>query len=131
MVTINPLSSRAIEIVVEGEVTRDDVNAAHNRLAELVQDTPELDVLADFRGNPSASLSAIAEEVRQLPLVIRVMSSLGRVAIIADEGWVRTVSRMESAAIPGVRFEVYERREGALARAWVLRGTDQPRPALP
>ena len=60
MVTINPLSSRAIEIVVEGEVTRDDVNAAHNRLAELVQDTPELDVLADFRGNPSASLSAIA-----------------------------------------------------------------------
>ena len=51
-----------------------------------------------------------------------------RVAIVADENWVRVLSRVESSLIPGVHYEVYGREHAAHARAWLLRQTDAPRP---
>jgi hypothetical protein len=89
---------------------------------------PQLDILADVRGSPSISLSAIAEELKHLSLVFRMIRQIERVAIVADAGWVRLASRIESAVIPGVHYEVYERHEAAHAREWLLRHTDEPRP---
>ena len=128
MLTITPLSPRAIEILAEGHFTAADVAPALARLAAILDDTPQLDILADVRGSPAIALSAIAEELRHLPLVFRMIRQIERVAIVADAGWVRTVSRIEGAVIPGVHYEVYERREAAHAREWLLRHTDQPRP---
>ncbi|WP_343519166.1 STAS/SEC14 domain-containing protein, partial [Sphingomonas sp.] len=91
--------------------------------------TPQLDILADVRGSPSIALSAIAEELKHLPLLIRLIRAIDRVAIVADAEWVRAASRIEGAIIPGVHYEVYERKDEAHARAWLLRETDQPRPS--
>lgn len=97
-------------------------------MAAILDDMPQLDVLADVRGSPSISLSAIAEELKHLTLVFRMIRQIERVAIVADAGWVRAVSRIEGAVIPGVHYEVYERHEAAHAREWLLRHTDEPRP---
>nr|WP_279338388.1 hypothetical protein [Sphingosinicella sp. YJ22] len=40
----------------------------------------------------------------------------------------RVASRIESALIPGVHYEVYDREHAVHARAWLLRQTDDPRP---
>lgn len=80
------------------------------------------------RGSPSIALSAIAEELRHLPLVFRLIRQTDRVAIIADAAWVRAASRIESALIPGLQYEVYPREHAAHAREWLLRHTDDPRP---
>lgn len=128
MLTITPLSRRAVEIVAEGHFTAADVAPALDRMAQLLDEMPKLDVLADVRGSPSIALSAIGEEMKRLPLVFRLIRQVERVAIVADAQWVRVASRIESALIPGVHYEVYERAEAAHARAWLLRETDQPRP---
>ena len=128
MLTITPLSSRAIEMVAEGHFTAADVTPALARLAQILDDTPSLDILADVRGSPSIALSAIAEELRHLPLLLRLIRQTDRVAIIADEAWVRAASRIESALIPGLHYEVYPREHAAHAREWLLRHTDLPRP---
>jgi hypothetical protein len=127
MLTITPLSPRAIEIVAEGHFTAAQVAPALNRMAAILDDMPQLDILADVRGSPSIALSAIAEELRHLPLVFRMIRQIERVAIVADAGWIRTLSRIESAMIPGVHYEVYARHEAAHAREWLLRRTDEPR----
>ncbi|HEY0622216.1 STAS/SEC14 domain-containing protein [Sphingomonas sp.] len=129
MLTFIPLSPRAIAIVAEGHFTAADVAPALARLETILDQTPQLDILADVRGSPSIALSAIAEEMKHLPLLIRLIRAVDRVAIVADAEWVRAASRIESAIIPGVHYEVYERKDEAHARAWLLRETDQPRPA--
>ncbi|NIJ18351.1 hypothetical protein FHS95_000020 [Sphingomonas naasensis] len=129
MLTITALSPRAIEIVAEGHFTAADVATALNQMAAILDDMPQLDILADVRGSASVSLSVIAEELKRLPLVFRMIRQIERVAIVADAPWVRITSRIEGALIPGVHYEVYQRPEAAHARAWVLRHTDQPRPA--
>ena len=128
MLTITPLSSRAIEVVAEGRFTAADVGPALNRLWEVLDEMPQLDILADVRGSPSIGLSAIIEEVKHLPSLFRLIRQVERVAIVADAGWVRAISKIESMVIPGVHYEVYERHEAAHARLWVLRQTDDPRP---
>jgi len=129
MLSFTPLSPRAIAIVAEGHFTAADVAPALARLETILDTTPQLDILADVRGSPSVALSAVVEELRHLPLVIRLIRAIDRVAIVADAEWVRTASRIESALIPGLHYEVYERKDEAHARAWLLRETDRPRPA--
>ena len=128
MLTITPLTDRAIEIVAEGRFTSAEVASALNRMTAILDDMPKLDVLADVRGSPSIALSAITEELKRLPLVFRMIRQIERVAIVADAQWIRIVSRVEGAVIPGVHYEVYERHEAAHAREWLLRHTDMPRP---
>jgi hypothetical protein len=129
MLTFTPLSPRAIAIVAEGHFTAADVAPALDRLETILDQTPQLDILADVRGSPSVALSAIAEELKHLPLLIRLIRAIDRVAIVADAEWVRTASRIEGAIIPGVHYEVYQRKDEAHARAWLLRENDQPRPS--
>ena len=127
MLTITPLSPRAIEIVAEGRFTAADVAPALDRLAAILDEMPQLDILADVRGSPSIALSAITEELKRLPLVFRMIRQIERVAIVADAPWVRLASKIEGAVIPGVHYEVYERHEAAHAREWLLRHPDEPR----
>ena len=129
MLTFTPLSPRAIAIVAEGHFTAADVAPALERMATILDTTPQLDILADVRGSPSVALSAVVEELKHLPLIIRLIRAIDRVAIVADAEWVRAASRIEGALIPGVHYEVYERKDEAHARAWLLRETDQPRPS--
>lgn len=129
MLTFTSLSPRAIAITAEGHFTAADVAPALARIETLLDTKPQLDILADVRGSPSVALSAVVEELKHLPLIIRLIRAIDRVAIVADAEWVRTASRIESALIPGLHYEVYERKDEAHARAWLLRETDQPRPA--
>ena len=81
-----------------------------------------------MRGSPSIAFSAIAEEMRHIPLLFRMIRQIDRVAIVADEAWVRIASRIESALIPGVHYEVYPREEAAHAREWLLRRAEGAHP---
>lgn len=128
MLTFAPLSPRAIEVTAEGHFTAADIAPALDRLSAILDTAPQLDILADVRGSPSIALSAITEGLKHLPLIIRLIRAIDRVAIVADAEWIRTVSRIEGALIPGVHYEVYERKDEAHARAWLLRETDRPRP---
>ena len=67
--------------------------------------------------------------MKHLPLLFRLVRQTDRVAIVADEQWVRVLSRIESALIPGLHYEVYGREDAAHARSWLLRHTDDPRPS--
>ena len=55
---------------------------------------------------------------RALPLLGK-LDKFGRVAVVADQGWVRAGSRLESAMLPNIKYRVYEPDERAEALAWV------------
>jgi hypothetical protein len=53
MLTITPLSPRAVEIVAEGHFGAPDIAPALDRMTQLLDEMPRMDVLADVRGSPS------------------------------------------------------------------------------
>ena len=43
----------------------------------------------------------------------------GRVAVVADQTWIRASTRLESALLPNISYRVYMPEERAEALAWV------------
>ena len=67
-------------------------------------------------------LSAIAVELRHLPHMLRMMARIDRVAVLSDEGWVRTGAEIEGRLIPGVEIRSWPLSDEAAARAWAADG---------
>lgn len=129
MLTLTPLSDRALEIVAEGRLEREDVPRAMDQLLGMIDRAGKVDLLVDVHGVPSFGLDVIAEEMKYIPDLFRLVRGMDRVAVVADSALIRALTQIESALIPGISYEVYERDGAAYARAWILRETDQPRPA--
>lgn len=128
MITYTTLSLRALEAVVEGRITKEDVRAAFARLDALMASADKVDMLADVRDGVHIELAAIGEEMRHLSEVGRMLSKMDRVALVADAVWIRAVGRIEAHILPSIDYRVFDRARAAEARAFVLRH-DETAPA--
>lgn len=121
MITYTALSPRALEAVVEGEVTKEDVREAFERMDELMGRADKVDMLADVRDGVHIELAAIGEELRHLSHVGRMLAQMDRVALVADQGWIKAIARIESHFLPTIDYRVFDRDQADRARAFVLR----------
>lgn len=128
MLTLTPIPPAALEITVEGALVREDVARAIAEIDAMLDTVERLDILADVRGKPDIHPGLIMEELKHLPTIFRMMRAIDRVAVIADENWVRTAAKIEGKLIPGVTYQVYTRDQADDARAWLLRQSDDPHP---
>jgi hypothetical protein len=128
MITYTSLSPRALEAVVEGRITREDVREAFERMDALMGSADKVDMLADVRAGVHIDLAAIGEEMRHLSQVGRMLGRMDRVALVADPAWVRAIGRIESHILPGIDYRVFDRAHAEEARAFVLR-QDETAPA--
>src|SRR3546814_6156426 len=71
-------------------------------------------------GNEIAWLPADA--ARAVPLVGK-LDRFGRVAVVADQGWIRAAAKVESAMLPHISYRVFKPEERDDAFAWVVGGT--------
>lgn len=124
MMDLTPLSSNAIEIIVDGDVTPTDVSRIFQKIDGILDSSDRLDIYAEVRGAVEIEFSALLEEMRHFSTMIRLIKSLGRVAIVADQAWVRNTAKLEGLLIPGAHYEVYSLAEASQAREWLLRRTD-------
>jgi hypothetical protein len=128
MISYTNLTPRALEVVVDGRVTQEDVREAFARIDLLLETTPKFDILADVREGVHIDLAAIAEELKHLGAIGRMLGALDRMALVADPAWIRTIGRIESHLIPGIDYRVFDRDGAAEARAFILRA-DEALPA--
>jgi hypothetical protein len=126
MISYTNLSPRALEVVVEDRVTKEDVREAFARIDALLETAPKFDVLADVRAGVHIDLTAIAEELKHLGAVGRMLGALDRMALVADPAWIRAIGRIESHLIPGIDYRVFDRGGAAEARAFILRAGETP-----
>ncbi|WP_336964278.1 STAS/SEC14 domain-containing protein [Sphingobium aquiterrae] len=124
MITTRPLTPNAVEIIVDGALAREDIPRVIADVVAVLEGTDRLDMIADVRGAPDLHLSLFLEELKHLPALFRIMKALDRVALIADESWIRTAAKIESKLLPGIAYEVFTRAEEGHARDWALRRTD-------
>ena len=126
MITYTALSPRALEAVVEGDVTKEDVREAFERMDALMGSQAKVDMLADVREGVHIELAAIGEELRHLSHVGRMLAQMDRVALVADQGWIKAIARIEAHLLPGIDYRVFNRDQADQARAFVLRQDEKP-----
>lgn len=126
MIEIEKISDTAHRMSVIAEFRQADAE----RLVEFAKERNEAGggggILIDLTSISDFTLSAVAVEFAHMPSLIKWIYGLERIAIVSDDDWVRTGTRLESALLPGVTYEVYDDDEAEAARAWVLGEAEGP-----
>ena len=77
----------------------------------------------DFSG---FDLGAFAHYLPRGFAMLRKLDRFGRIAVVADQRWVRAWTRIESALLPGISYECFLPAERDQALAWVEGRRDKP-----
>ena len=126
MIDIEQISPHAHRIVLMGAFQQPDAEQLVEFAKQSLSDGGAGNVLIDLTSLADFSLTAVGEELVHIPALLKWLHSVDRIAVVSDEGWIRTAARFESLLIPGVTYQVYDEFEAEAARDWVLEETDAP-----
>ena len=110
-----------IALKISGKITSADLDACMDRLDRAFEASETVHVFVETHGIDSIEISALpGYAARAMPLFGK-LNRFGRVAVVADQAWIRAGSRLESALLPNISYMVVgpEGRDEALA--WVLK----------
>jgi hypothetical protein len=113
-----------IAVTLSGKISGADLDAIMDRLDQAMARHAKVHVFVEthaIQGIEIAGLPAYAG--RAAPLFGK-LDRFGRVAVVADQAWVRVGSRVESAVLPHVSYRVFAPDGRDAALAWVQAGPE-------
>lgn len=111
-----------LAVRVSGKILGEDLDAILDRLEQAMSKHSKINVFIESRGIDGLELSSLGRYTRRALPLFGALNRFGRVAVVADQSWVRWGTRAESAILPFISYRTYlpEDREAALA--WVEDG---------
>lgn len=104
---------------VTGQVSEADVAAAIGWMDEALNSHDKVHVFAETEGLTGADPSAIVHGLANGAHLLTRLRRFGRVAVVSEQRWVRAMSRLESAVLPGISYQVFDTPGRKAAFAWV------------
>ena len=108
-----------IALKVSDKITGSDLDAILDRLDGVMAKHDKTHVFVEAYGIDGLELSGLPSYfARAMPLFGK-LAHFGRVAVVADQAWVRIGTRIESAVLPFISYRTFvpDQRDDALA--WV------------
>ena len=125
---IESLSAKpgVVALRISGHVAREDVDRCFELLLETFENHPKVGIYLEVTGLTGFDTEALAEDFRRGFALLGKLDRFGRVAIVSDEKWIRWLSRVESALLPGISYQTYTLAERGQALDWVQGREDLP-----
>jgi hypothetical protein len=112
-----------IALRVSHKITGTDLDAIMDRLDERMAKHATVHVFVETHEIDGIELSGLRSYMaRALPLFGQ-LNRFGRVAVVADQTWVRVGTRVESAILPSITYRTFRPEEREEAFAWVAGGS--------
>ena len=109
---------------ISGSIKGTELDAIMDRLDKIMADKDKIHVFVETQGIEGLELASLPHYFgRAMPLFGK-LKSFGRVAVVADQAWVRVGTRIESAMLPFISYRTYEPDERDEALTWVFTGID-------
>ena len=94
-----------------GTITGKDLDAILDKAEDIISTPAKLNFYVETKGIEGLELSAMPHHFsRSFPLFSK-LDRFGRVAVVADQAWIRVLTRFESALLPYVSYRVFEPEE--------------------
>lgn len=108
--------------IVSHRISSADLAAMMERLEQCLARHDTVHVFVETSSLDGIEISGLTSYVaRALPLFGQ-LRRFGRVAVVADQAWVRVAARIESAVLPAISYRTFEPHQRDLALAWVQGG---------
>ncbi len=114
-----------VAVTVSATLTSADLAGMTERVEQALARHDIVHVYVETRSIDAIEISGLAAHVARAMPLLGKLKQFGRVAVVADQAWVRVGTRIESALLPFVSYRVFEPEFRDEALAWV-RG-DEPR----
>ncbi|HEU4651404.1 MAG TPA: STAS/SEC14 domain-containing protein [Croceibacterium sp.] len=119
MMTFIDSTGDILAVEVSGKITGADLDAVMDKLDEAMAAHDKVHVFVETRAIGGLELASLPGYfARALPLLGK-LDRFGRVAVVADQAWIRAGTRLESAMLPNLSYRVYMPGERDEALAWV------------
>ena len=111
-----------LAVKIAHKITGEDLDAVMDRLDAAMGRHDKVHVFVETQQIDGIELSGLPSYMsRALPLFGK-LNRFGRVAVVADQAWIRAGTRMESALLPNISYRTYMPDERGEALAWVVGG---------
>lgn len=108
-----------LAMAITGTITGADLNAIMDRLDDVMARQSKLHLFVETHAIEGIEIEAFPGHMARAWPLFGKLDRFGRVAVVADQAWIRAGTRLESAILPSISYRVFgpEQREAALA--WV------------
>lgn len=113
-----------IALRVTEKITGTDLDAMMKRVDEAMSKDGKVHVFVETRSIGGIEISSLPAHVSRAMPLFGKLDRFGRVAVVADQAWMRIGTRLESALLPNISYRVYMPEERDEALAWV-KGADR------
>ena len=115
-----------IALRISHKIRGTDLDSIMDRLEPLLSRFDKVHVFVETQVVDGIELSGLPSYVaRAMPLLTK-LNRFGRVAVVADQAWIRLGTRMESMILPFISYRVFEPEERDEALAWVEGRSTEP-----
>ncbi len=111
-----------------GRLELAELESCLERLKAALDSRDTTHIYAEVVAFSGLSADALATGVKWMPEWLRRLDRIGRVAIVADQNWVRWAAKVESALLPKIHYETFESEERERAIDWVTGRNPIPHP---
>ena len=124
MLEFIPSPDDVIALKISGAIKGQELDAIMDRLDGVMAKSDKVHVFVETQGIAGLELASLPHYFgRAMPLFGK-LNSFGRVAVVADQAWIRVGTRIESAMLPFISYRTYEPDERDQALTWVFTGVD-------
>lgn len=108
-----------IALRIGGKIEGADLDAIMDRLEPMLEAEAPTHVFVETCAITGIAIEGLARySVRAMPLLGK-LRKFGRVAVVADQAWIRWGSKIESALLPLISYQTFTPEQRDQALAWV------------
>ena len=108
-----------LAVKIAHKITGEDLDAIMERLDRAMARHETVHVFVETQGIDGIELSGLPTYAARAMPLFGMLRRFGRVAVVADQAWIRLGTRIESALLPFISYRVFEPHERDAALAWV------------
>ena len=119
MISVLDSPDDVIAIRVSHKISGSDLESIMDRLDSVMAANDKIHVFVETRSIDGIEISGLPSYIARAMPLFGKLSRFGRVAVVADQTWVRVGTRLESAMLPNISYRTYMPEERDEALAWV------------
>lgn len=109
-----------LAVKLTGTITGEDLETIMDRTDAIMAKHDKINVFCETQKIEGVQIAAMPHHMSRAFPLFGKLDRFGRVAVVADQAWMRAATRLESAMLPNVSYRVYEPEERDEALAWAL-----------
>ncbi|KQZ76848.1 hypothetical protein ASE06_05120 [Sphingopyxis sp. Root214] len=108
-----------LAVRIDGKITGEDLASIMDRLDAAMAANETVHVYAETRSIDGIEISGLAAHIARAAPLFAKLDRFGRVAVVADQLWIRALTRIESALLPHISYRVFKPEDRGAALMWV------------